>query len=415
MQNYWKKIKLLKLVELLWKESDEQHPLTTNYICEYMNGIGITCDRRVVTQDVALLNELGYEVLSVQVGKKKGYYLAEREFSVPELKILIDAVQAAGFITEKKTDELIDKIAKLGGAHKAEILKNNLVCFNTRKHSNESIYYNVDALEEALQRYKKVIFRYFDIGIEREKIYRRDGHHYVVEPVALVYNEDNYYLVAYSEKHDSTANYRVDRMDGVGVIDDDISDKALTLRGDVAQYTEQAFKMYGGEAKTVVLEFAGDLAGAVYDRFGESVNMLAAVDDKIISTVDVQLSPTFWGWIFQFGKKMRIISPDDVCEKYRAKAAEVLNSDNKAGCENMKSFNLKESIQTPDELEFAVFCIENLARKLNKDAENVYTALSESGILNGYIIPEYEVLHTQGMEYILEDILEVMKERGVEV
>lgn len=224
---------------------------------------------------------------------------------------------------KKKTGELIDKIAKLAGEHKAEILKNNLVCFNTRKHSNESIYYNVDALEDALQRYKKVIFRYFDIGIEREKLYRRDGHHYVVEPVALVYNEDNYYLAAYSEKHAGTANYRVDRMDGVEVLEDDISDKALTLREDVAQYTEQAFKMYGGEVKTVVLEFDSELAGAVYDRFGESVNMLAAVDDKIISTVSVQLSPTFWGWIFQFGKQMKIISPDDVCEEYRAKAKEI--------------------------------------------------------------------------------------------
>lgn len=254
-QENWQKYKLLKLLELLRQETDEQHPLSTSQICNKLGEMGISCERRTLTKDIAVLNELGYEVMWNWVGKEKGYYIEDRSFSVPELKILIDAVQAASFVTEKKTTELIDKIAALGGSHKADILKSNMVCFNTRKHSNESIYYNVGFLEDAIQQQKKVIFYYYDLNENGEKVYRREHHHYVVEPIALVFNDDNYYLMVYSAKHDSTANYRVDRMDHVEIVDEAISEKALTLREGIDSYTEQAFKMYGGQLVDVVLEF----------------------------------------------------------------------------------------------------------------------------------------------------------------
>lgn len=141
-QENWQKYKLLKLLELLRQETDEQHPLATSALCNRLAEMGISCERRTLTKDIAVLNELGYEVMWNWVGKEKGYYIEDRSFSVPELKILIDAVQAASFITDKKTAELIDKISELGGTHKADILKSNMVCFNTRKHSNESIYYS---------------------------------------------------------------------------------------------------------------------------------------------------------------------------------------------------------------------------------------------------------------------------------
>ncbi len=320
----WQKIKMLKMAELLRQETDEQHPLKTAQICEKMEQMGIPCERRVVSRDMALLNEQGIEVLCTWVGKSKAYYVEDRSFSVPEMKILTDAVQAAGFITEKKTDELIDKIANLGGTHRADILKNNLICFNTRKHGNESIYYNVDALDTALKEKRKVIFRYFDLGANGERHYRRDGHHYVVEPVALVYNEDNYYAVVYSERHDSTASYRIDRMDNVEMIDAVISQKAMKLRDSVSEYTQEAIKMYGGPIEDVVLEFDRSLMGAVYDRFGEGTVMLPTDVDKVKATVRVQLSPTFWGWLFQFGKGMKILAPETVIEERREKVAELL-------------------------------------------------------------------------------------------
>ena len=226
--------------------------------------------------------------------------------------------------TEKKTAELISKIADLGGSHSAEILKGNLVCFNTRKHRNEAIYYNVGFLEDAIQQNKKVIFYYYDIDENGDRVYRRGKHHYVVEPVALVFNEDNYYLVIYSAKHDNTANYRIDRMEKVEIIDEQISEKAISLRGDVADHTEQAFKMYGGQPVDIVLEFDSKLIGVVYDKFGENTKMMRSSENECIATVRVQISPTFWGWLFQFGRQMKILSPKNALEEYEKQLHELI-------------------------------------------------------------------------------------------
>ena len=322
-QENCQKIKLLKLYELLQQETDEEHPMTTMTIVHRLGEAGISCDRRTLSKDMAILNEYGYEFMWRKVSKEKGYYVEDRSFSVPELKILIDAVQAASFVTEKKTAELIDKIAALGGSHRADILKDNMVCFNIRKHSNEAIYYNVNYLEDAIQQQKKVIYRYFDLNEYGEKVYRKDGHHYVAEPVALVFNEDNYYLVAYSAKHDGTANYRVDRMDAVEVLDEPISEKVLQLRDSISSYTEQAFKMYGGQPMDITIQFNNKLIGVVYDKFGEGTRMVRLTEDSCVATVKVQVSPTFWGWIFQFGGQMRITSPESMIAEYKQHVAKL--------------------------------------------------------------------------------------------
>ena len=322
-QENCQKIKLLKLYELLQQETDEEHPMTTMTIVHRLGEAGISCDRRTLSKDMAILNEYGYEFMWRKVSKEKGYYVEDRSFSVPELKILIDAVQAASFVTEKKTAELIDKIAALGGSHRADILKDNMVCFNTRKHSNEAIYYNVNYLEDAIQQQKKVIYRYFDLNEYGEKVYRKDVHHYVAEPVALVFNEDNYYLVAYSAKHDGTANDRVDRMDAVEVLDEPISEKALQLRDSISSYTEQAFKMYGGQPMDITIQFDNKLIGVVYDKFGEGTRMVRLTEDSCVATVKVQVSPTFWGWIFQFGGQMRITSPESMIAEYKQHVAKL--------------------------------------------------------------------------------------------
>ena len=321
-ENY-RKVKLLKLLELLRKRTDEQHPMTTSEICAAMDELGIPCDRRIIKQDVDNLNDLGYEVMVTMVGHEKAYYVEDRSFSLPELKILIDAVHASSFITEKKSEELIEKLAALAGEHRAEVLKRNMVCFNTRKHSNEKILYTIDTLEEAILTQKKIIFLYFDLDENGQRVYRRGGHHYVVEPVALVFNEDNYYLTSYSSRHDSTSNYRVDRMDAVEIIDEPCGEKAVALRDQVAAYTEQAFKMFGGQLEDVVLEFDRSLMGAVYDRFGEGTRMMATTDTRCIAAVKVQVSPVFWGWLFQFAGQMQILSPAHLIAAYKDRCRQI--------------------------------------------------------------------------------------------
>ena len=319
------KIKLMKIMEILRQETDEEHPMTKVELAARLVAMNVSCSPRSLIRDIKLLNEQGYEIMERLMGHEKGYFVCDRSFSVPELKILIDAVQAAGFVTEKKTGELVDKIAALGGSHRAAILKGNIVKFNTRKHTNETIYYTVGFIEDAIQQNKKIIFRYFDLDENGQKVYRRDGHHYVVEPVALVFNEDNYYLIVYSEKHDGTANYRVDRIDSVEIIDDPISDKARSLRRKVARYTEEAFKMFNGQPETITLRFTDKLIGPVLDKFGEVTKMTRVDDHTIEATVQVRIAPTFWGWLFQFGTDMDIMEPEALKEEYKNKAAELLN------------------------------------------------------------------------------------------
>lgn len=312
------KIKLLVISDLLTQESDEQHPWTTRMICSYLEGKGISCDRRTLSKDMEVLNSYGYEIMDCPVGKEKGYYVEDRSFSGPEIKILLDAVQAASFITPRKTKELTDKISALSGTNRAEILKSNMTVFNTRKHSNEEIYYIVDYLERALRKKKKVSFYYFDLDEKGNKIFRKERKRYVTDPMHLVFIEDNYYLMCWTEKYGSITNYRIDRMEEVSIEDEPVSEEAMSHIANMstAKYTEQVFKMYGGPTEDVTLVFDRSLIGAVYDKFGEKIKIRKTDDDRFFIIVPVQVSPPFFGWVFQFSGKMRIASPDKVKMNY---------------------------------------------------------------------------------------------------
>ena len=312
-----KKVKLLALWEMLSQDSDRLHPLGTNEIVERLEAKNIPCDRRTLVQDINALREYGYEVLEEKVGRQNGYYMDDRRFSLGELKILIDAVQAASFITEKKTKELIEKIADLGGSNRARVMQSNLVHFNTRKHSNESILYNVDHLEKALIQKTQVSFLYFDLNENHERVYRKEKQKYVVDPVALVFMEDNYYLMCYSDAHEKVVNYRVDRMVEVTVLDTPVCAEAQIPEKQIAAYTGQTFKMFGGEPETLTLQFENNLIGVVYDKFGENTKMVRVDEDTCCARVTVQISPTFWGWLFQFSSEMRIIEPEYLIEHYK--------------------------------------------------------------------------------------------------
>ena len=317
------KIKLLKLYELLQKETDEDRPLSRTELCRRLNELGVNYHARTIDRDVEALTKFGFEIISFKKDRERFFYVPEREFSIPELKILMDAVQAASFVTEKKTKDLIDKIASLGGSYRADLLKRNMVCFNTRKHSNEKILYTVDSIEEAIRNRKKIAFHYFYLNEKKERVYQckdnGEKKRYYVEPVAMILNEDNYYLMTYSSRHpDKTANYRIDRMDSVEVVDESVlSDAALEKIAGVAEFTEQAFKMYGGELEDVLIQFDKTLIGPVLDKFGEDTPMMAVNETTCAATVHVQVSPTFFGWVAQFAEKMRIISPDSVIEEYK--------------------------------------------------------------------------------------------------
>ena len=285
--------------------------------------MGISSNVRTLSLDIEVMQDNGFEIMSYLKDKEKFYYVPEHELTVPEIKILIDAVQAASFVTEKKTAELVEKVAALGGSHQAELLKENMVCFNTRKHTNESILYTVDGIEDAIIRRKKIAFNYFHLNEKAERVFVTTGtgekKRYYVEPVALIFNEDNYYLMAYSNRHpERTASYRVDRMDHLEVVEESVlSDEAIAKIDGVAEFTEQAFKMFSGDLEDVVLQFDKSLIGPVFDKFGESTAMMPINDTTCAATVHVQVSPTFYGWLAQFADKMRILSPDHLIYEFR--------------------------------------------------------------------------------------------------
>ena len=312
-----KKVKLLALWEMLSQDSDRLHPLGTNEIVSRLEEKGIPCDRRTLPQDIKALQDYGYEVMEGIVGKQKGYYMDDRKFSLGELKILIDAVQAASFVTEKKTKDLIEKIADLGGSNRARVMQSNLVHFNTRKHTNESILYNVDHIEKALIKKCKVSFVYFDLDENHKRIYRKGKKKYIVDPIALVFMEDNYYLMCYSDAHEKVVSYRVDRMQQVTELGKPICEAAQISEERIAAYTEQTFKMFSGETETVTLHFGNSLIGVMYDKFGEDIKMLRVDEDSCIAQVTVQICPTFWGWLFQFAGEMRITEPQYLIDTYK--------------------------------------------------------------------------------------------------
>ena len=318
------KIKLLKLYEMLRQHTDEDRPLSTNQLCAMLEAEGITCDRRTLSEDIDTLNANGFEVLHRRTRYAKLYYIVDRQFDLAEVKILIDAIQAASFITKQKTNALTDKVASLAGSYKAAALKGNLITFNTRKHANEAIYYTVDSLENALQQKCKASFRYFDLNEHGERVYRKEGERYLVNPIGLVYHEDNYYLVTYHETHEATVNYRVDRMADVQIEVEPVAEHAIALSSELGTYTERVFKMFNGPQATVELQFDRKLIDAVHDKFGESVEIIACKRGFCKATVQELVSPVFFGWCFQFGKSMEILSPASLAEEMRARVKQIM-------------------------------------------------------------------------------------------
>ena len=312
------KMKMLALWEILKQESDYSRPLSTNVLCRKLQERGIPCERKSIATDIALFKEHGYEVHSRIIGKERCYYVVDRSFDKAELKVIIDALQAASFVTPKQTAELTEKIAALGGSHQASILKDSFVHFNTRKHTNESTLYTVNKLEEALLRKCQASFYYFDLNEKHERVYRKEQKLYVVDPAALIFHEDNYYLMCYSTKYQRPTIYRVDRMENVNVVDYPVSPEAQLTEEQIAAYVEQTFKMFSGDPAEVTLRFDDDKIGIIYDKFGENTEIRRIDDSTCEASVTVQISPTFWGWLFQFNGEMQIIDPPELIDTYKA-------------------------------------------------------------------------------------------------
>ena len=286
--------------------------------------MGIPCDRRTLYKDIDALNENGYEVLCKR-SRQNEYYVLDRNFNDAELHILIDAVQAASFITNEKTADLVDRIASLAGDCKAEILKANAVAFNTVKNTNEKIYYSVNEIINAIENQNKIEFYYFDYDVKHEKVYRKDKQLYKVNPYATIFSNDSYYLLCYDDKHEGMAHYRIDRMDRVKITDEPITKRADLKAFNIKKHKKQVFNMFAGKDVTVTIRVDKRLIDAMYDKFGASIKMKMINETEAEFSTDVQISTPFIGWCISFGNKLKVISPSDVVEKIKAQLDELTN------------------------------------------------------------------------------------------
>lgn len=317
------KRKLLVLAKLFMDYTDETHGLGIARILAELAARGITAERKSIYDDVETLRSCGMDIVLRKTGEWE-YFLSSRDFQLPELKLLVDAVQSSRFITSKKSGELIHKLEQLASRYEAGALQRQVYVTGRIKTMNESIYYNIDKLHAAISANQQITFCYFSWTVEKKKELRRGGARYRVSPYALIWDDEYYYLVAYEEQNQMLRHYRVDKMQSIRIEQEKRTGQETYERFDPALYSRGMFGMFGGEETQVTLRFATGLVGVVLDRFGSDVLLTPDGEEAFTFSVKVAVSPQFFGWVFGFGKEARILAPAAVASEFAAYAKETL-------------------------------------------------------------------------------------------
>ncbi len=321
------KLKLLYLQEILLRETDEEHPLTLRQIQDLLEQRGVSAERKSLYDDIEQLRLLGEDIVTTRDTTVR-YYVGERMLDMPQLRLLVDAVQSSKFITRKKSEELIRRLESLTSRHLAGQLQRQVLVSGRIKHMNESIYYNVDSLQSALAENRQVTFQYFDWGADKQQHLRHGGALYRVSPWALTWDDENYYLIAYDSATGTMRHYRVDRMLRIRRTADKREGEAVFRNLDMARYTQKTFGMFGGQPQTVVLRCANPMAGIILDRFGHDVSLIPDGEDAFTVRVSVVVSPPFFSWLSGFGTDLKLVGPTAVAEEYRQYLTAILTEYN---------------------------------------------------------------------------------------
>ncbi|MCR5703591.1 MAG: WYL domain-containing protein [Eubacterium sp.] len=312
------KLKLIALLEILREYTDEEHGITMNEIIEQLDQREIKAERKSIYSDFALLNENGYEIAK---NKEKGnvtYCLLNREFELPELKLLVDAVQASKFISEKKSNDLIRKIESLSSKYQATALQRQVYVANRVKTNYESVYYNIDDINQAVNQNSPISFDYYEWTLQKEMKLRENGQKKNISPWALMWDDENYYMVAYDKESEQIKHYRVDKMRKIRVMDGSRDGKEQFEKFDMAIYAKKVFNMFTGNEQNVKLEFHNRLIGVVMDRFGKDVMIIPNSEETFTIHVKVNVSNMFYGWIIGLGDGVKILGPEPVVDDFKA-------------------------------------------------------------------------------------------------
>lgn len=306
------RVRILHVLQLLWEQSDEKHPITASEFLRRLEEKGIRCERKTIYSDLKDLEEFGFDVIRTQ----KGAYIGKRDFELPELKLLADAVQSSKFITEKKSDELIDKLSLLLSSEERRQLKSRVMVRNRVKNMNESIYYNVDAINEAIQSDNQIQFVYWNWNVKKETVLKHKGEPYVISPWVLMWENEKYYMVGYDNEEQKLKHFRVDKMLQIEVLCEKRQGKTVFGEIDLSSYGIENFGMFQGERETVTLCGNNELASVLIDRFGKDIWLHQRDEKHFTAVVDVVVSNQFFGWITALGGKVQIEGPQWVVDSF---------------------------------------------------------------------------------------------------
>ena len=311
------KLKLYYLSRIMTEKTDDEHVITMPEIQRELERYGVTADRKSLYDDLEALRILGIDVIGEKVGRSYMYHVGKKQFEIAELKLLVDAIQSSKFITEKKSNELIRKLTGLASNYEASQLKRQVVVQGRIKTMNESIYYIVDDIHNAITNNKKIRFEYLRWNLEK-KMERRKEQIYEISPWALTWDDENYYMIGFDAEAGKIKHYRVDKMRSIALTDDSREGKEHFRKFDMAAYTRMNFGMFGGEEVKVRLLFEDSMVGVLLDRFGKDISIYRAKKKGWSeTTVNVALSDQFLGWIFSLGTRVKIAGPKEVVERFQ--------------------------------------------------------------------------------------------------
>jgi len=325
-KSYNQKAKLLYILKELQEKTDEDHTLSVAQLVDMLKANGIKAERKSIYDDIEALRMAGFDIENRRE-KPAGYYLATRDFELAELKLLVDSVQSAKFITRRKSMELIRKLENLTSRYEAQQLQRNVFVTNRIKTMNESIYYSVDAIHSAISANARIRFQYFEWTVEKETKLRKGGEFYEVSPWGLTWDDENYYLIAYDGQAGIIKHYRVDKMLKLTVMEGTAREgKEQFSNLDTAVLARKTFGMFGGREDMVRLLCVNSMAGVMIDRFGKEVMMRRLSDTHFAASVRVNVSPQFFGWVFGLGSGVKIEGPDWVRDEFCRYAGEVMEN-----------------------------------------------------------------------------------------
>jgi predicted DNA-binding transcriptional regulator YafY len=318
-------LKTLYLLELLMEKTDEEHPLSAAAIVRVLEEeYQIHVNRTTIYSEIRKLTDAGTDI-EHRDEKPAGYYVGSRMFELAELKLLVDAVQASKFITQKKSAQLIRKLETLCSQQEAKQLSSQVTTYNRPKTPNETVFYNVDRIHSAIFQNHQITYQYVEWTMEKTTVPRHGGAHYNVSPLHLIWDDENYYLIAFDEQTNTVRHYRVDKMRDLVIQEDLRSSQALEQKIDVATFSRKTFGMYSGVDRDVQLQGTKNLAGVVLDRFGTNIWMRPLDKETFSATVTVTVSRQFFGWLTAIGPELRITGPEEVKEAYRQYLEDILD------------------------------------------------------------------------------------------